>query len=174
MDTLATVREEVDRIRDKIRLLRQRTLSPSYRRRARKLKSSRRLTKKVVRDAEGRVAARLASLRSRLGESVDREPYYCLLAELRHLLTWRLKIDASSRPIWIDDVLDVSLSWRSGRVVSIAGTAWVGPANDVSRGCKRFLLTGFASLDAKGRRLTTYTLVLSRKSKRYVAKRQSN
>jgi|CXWK01.1.fsa_nt_gi hypothetical protein len=171
MKPLATMHDELVAIGERIRRLRQRTLSPSYRRRARKLKSNRRFAKKEVRAAERRVAASLAS--SRLQPTTS-DSLAWLPKELEWLLTSRINIDASALPIWIDDVLDLGVSWLSARTALISGAAWLGPANDVARGCKRFLLTGSITLDSKGRRLTSYSLVLGRKSKRFIAKRQSN
>ena len=171
MEPLPSMRDELARIRERIRRLRQRTLSPSYRRRARKLKSNRRFAKKAIRVAERRVATSLAS--SRLQPTTS-DSLAWLPKELERLLTSRINIDAGVLPIWIDDVLDLGVSWLSARTASISGAAWLGPVGDASRGCKLFLLTGSITLESRGRRLKSYSLVLSRKSKRYIAKRQSN
>ena len=157
-----------------VRRLRQRSQSPTYRKRVRKLKCNRRQVKKVVRGEEAYVATLLSSMRPRLGVSEDPASCMSLLAALEGFLAWRLKVARCTVPVWCDGVHDLALTWRSSRTVSIEGTAMIGPADDVSRGCKRFELIGSLTLDARGRRLTSYSLAICRGTERYLATRQPN
>jgi hypothetical protein len=166
--------ESVANIREMVRRLRERSQSPSYRRRARKLRCNRRQVKKVVRVEEARVAALLSSTRPRSDMSADSASYKDRLAALEGFLTWRLKIPGCKGPLWCDGVHDLALTWQPSRTVSIKGTALIGPADDVSRGCRRFELAGFLILDSRGRRLTSYALTLARGTERYLATRQPN
>jgi hypothetical protein len=148
--------------------------SPSQRRRACKFGVSRRRMKKVIRAEEARVASRLTALRPLPGESIDPDDRLGVLGDFEWFLTWRLKTGCGDLPLWCDGVNDLILSWQSPRTVSVSGTAFIGPEDDVSRGCKRFSLTGSLTLDSRGRRLKSYSLVLARGIERYLAIRQSN
>ena len=157
--------------RERYRKLRQRIDSPAYRRRIRRVHARRREMMKVIRRVEKRLAERLVSARDSASGVGVGQPDGSLSSAWEWFLTWRLKLGVGSIRMWCDGVRDLRLTWVARHTVRVEGSALLGPAGETRRGCQVYDLKATVTVNARGRRLRTYRIVLTRGSDELVAKK---